>query len=210
MENIKIALLDDHPLVTDALKQRLEQEPDMQVTGVYADPCELLTRLDERKPDVLIMDISMPGMDGFQLAAELRERFGLTLKLIMLSGYTYEEFYLKAFRLGVNAYLSKQASYSQIMNAIRQSINGHMLVPEGLLAAYGADKLTPTEEEVLLRIAKERSNKEIAEELGISQRTVEYHLSAILQKLGAKTRVGAVVKGYEKGILGALNTPFPE
>ncbi|CEH28739.1 LuxR family transcriptional regulator [Aneurinibacillus migulanus] len=207
---IKVVLLDDHPLVIDALKHRLEQEEDICVTGTFADPRLLLEQIRRNKPDVLVMDISMPHMDGFQLAVLLKKEYGSALKIIMLSGYTYEEFYLKAYEIGVNAYLSKQASYVQIINAIRQSLAGHMLVPERLFMAYGQDKLTPTEREVLVRISQEMSNKEIARELGISQRTVEYHLTSILQKMGVKSRVGAVAKGYELGIIGAAGSNHPQ
>ncbi|MNP69623.1 Transcriptional regulatory protein ComA [compost metagenome] len=102
----------------------------------------------------------------------------------------------------MNAYLSKQASYAQIINAIRQSMSGHLLVPERIFNNSAQDKLTPVEREVLLRVAREMNNREIARDLAISQRTVEYHLTAIIQKLGVKSRVGAVAKGYELGILG--------
>ncbi|SMF88883.1 two component transcriptional regulator, LuxR family [Paenibacillus uliginis N3/975] len=202
-DSTRVILLDDHPLVMDALRSRLEQEKDIRVLETFTDPRHLLERIGLSKPDVLVLDVSLPYMDGFELTKQLKKEYGSSLKIIMLSGYTYDEFYRKAYELGVNAYLSKQASYGQIINAVRQSMSGHMLVPERLFMASGQDKLTPAEREVLVRVAKEMSNKEIARDLAVSQRTVEYHLTAILQKLGVKSRVGAVAKGYELGIVGS-------
>lgn len=202
-DRIRVILIDDHPLVMDALRARLEQEKDIHVIAVFTDPRHLLEQISSLKPDVLILDVSLPHMDGFVLADLLKKQYSSSLKIIMLSGYTYDEFFRKAYELGVNAYLSKQASYGQIINAVRQSMSGHMLVPERIFNTSVQDKLTPMEREVLLRVAKEMNNREIAHDLAISQRTVEYHLTAILQKLGVKSRVGAVAKGYELGIIGA-------
>jgi len=202
-EKIKVALLDDHPLVLEGLKNRLEKEPDIEVSHMFDDPRELLEEIDACLPDVLVMDISMPHLDGFELGKKLKERYGHSLKIILLSGYTYDEFYSKAYEIGAHAYLSKQSTYAQIINAVKQSMLGHALVSEKVLAKT-TDVLTPMEREVLKRIAEEKTNKEIAQELAMSQRTVEYHMMSINQKLGVKTRVGAVVKGYESGLLGSL------
>ncbi|MEK8127927.1 LuxR C-terminal-related transcriptional regulator [Paenibacillus filicis] len=100
--------------------------------------------------------------------------------------------------------MSKQSTYAQIINAIKQSMLGHVLVPEKLLAKP-LDPLTPTEREILRRIASEQKNKEIAKELAMSQRTVESHMTSMNQKLGVKTRIGAVAKGYEMGLLGPVS-----
>lgn len=200
---IRVVLLDDHPLVLEGLKHRLEKEPDIEVPQTFCDPWDLLEGIDSCRPDVLVMDISMPRMDGFELGKKLKERFGHSLKIILLSGYTYDEFYSKAYEIGAHAYLSKQSTYPQIINAIKQSMLGHALVSEKVLTR-SFDLLTSMEREILKKVAEEKTNQEIARELAISQRTVEYHLTSINQKLGAKTRLGAVVKGYESGLLGSL------
>lgn len=202
-KKIRVVLLDDHPLVLEGLKSRLEKEPDIEVPKTFGDPLELLDGIEALRPDVLVMDISMPRMNGFELGKKLKERFGHSLKIILLSGYTYDEFYSKAYEFGAHAYLSKQSSYAQIINAIKQSMLGHALVSEKMLSK-AVQPLTPTEREVLKCIAKEQTNKEIARELAMSQRTVEYHLTSINQKFGVKTRIGAVVKGYETGLLGSM------
>ncbi|WP_334077136.1 response regulator transcription factor [Paenibacillus sanfengchensis] len=205
MENlVNIILLDDHPLVMEGLKNRLEEEPTFSVQAAFSDPLVLLDQIDRYEPDVLVMDVSMPKLDGFELASILKGKYGASLKLIMLSGYVYDEFYRKAYELGVNAYLSKQATYPQIINAIRQSMTGHVLMPEKLFAKLPVDPLTPMEQRVLALVARELTNKDIARELAVSQRTVEYHISSIIQKLEVKTRIGAVAKGYELGILGPV------
>lgn len=198
---VKVVLLDDHPLVMEALKSRLEEEEDISVLAAFRDPRELLDQIGRLRPDVLILDVSMPHMDGFEVGALLKGKYGSDLKIIMLSGYLYDEFYRKAYALGANAYLSKQATYAEIINAVRQSVTGHILMPEKVFAESRLDRLTPAEREVLRLVAGELSNKDIAQELAVSQRTVEYHISSILQKLEVKSRVGAVAKGYELGIL---------
>ena len=201
---IKVLLLDDHPLVMEGLKNRLEREQDMLVVGTFNEPYELLNRISVLKPDVAIIDISMPGMTGFDLAVEIKKTYDMAIKLIVLSGYIYEEYVHKAYEIGVHAYLSKQTTYPQIINAIRQSMLGMRLIPEKMTTLPRADQLTPTEKKVLKQIALEKSNKEIARELAMSQRTVEYHITAINRKLDVKTRVGAVAKGYEIGLLEGL------
>ncbi|MGN7351335.1 response regulator transcription factor [Paenibacillus amylolyticus] len=103
--------------------------------------------------------------------------------------------------------MSKQATYGQIINAIHQSMLGHVLVPETMLSSNLEESLTATERKVLNRIALEMTNKEIAQDLAISQRTVEYHITSITQKFGVKSRIGAVVKGYQAGILGDVTLP---
>lgn len=201
---IKVLLLDDHPLVMEGLKNRLEREQDMQVVETFSDPLEVIKRIGALKPDVAVIDISMPGMTGFDLAVEIKRTYDMAIKLIVLSGYVYDEYVQKAYEIGIHAYLSKQATYPQIINAIRQSMLGLRLVPENITTLPRADQLTPTEKAVLKQIALEKTNKEIARELAMSQRTVEYHMAAINRKLEVKTRVGAVAKGYETGLLERL------
>lgn len=201
---IKVLLLDDHPLVLEGLKNRLEREQDMQVVETFSDPLEVLKRISALKPDVAVIDISMPGMTGFDLAIEIKQTYDMTIKLIVLSGYVYDEYVQKAYEIGIHAYLSKKATYPQIINAIRQSMLGLRLIPENITTLPRADQLTPTEKAVLKQIALENTNKEIAKELAMSQRTVEYHIAAINRKLDVKTRVGAVAKGYEMGLLERL------
>ncbi|MCM3038920.1 response regulator transcription factor [Paenibacillus motobuensis] len=201
LKPIKVILVDDHPLVMEGLKSRLEQETDIQIVATLEDPRQLLDQTKMLRPDVIVMDISMPHIDGFELAQTVKQQFGASVKIVMLSGYTYDEFYQKAYELGVHAYLSKQSSYPQIIGSIRQSMMGHVLVAERVIRQNKQDQLTPTEREVLVLMAKENTNQEIADVLAMSKRTVEYHIASIIQKLGVKTRVGAVAKGYENGLL---------
>ncbi len=206
-DNIRVCLLDDHPLVLEGLENRLNAEPGIEVQRSFTDPREFLAEIELSCPDVVLLDISLPQTDGFSLARQLKTKYGNGLKIILLSGYTYESFYYKAYKLGVHAYLSKQSSYAVIINAIKQSMLGHILVPEKIGAAPSSpDALTAPEREVLRLLAKEKTNKEIALELALSQRTVESHLSSINQKFGVKTRIGAVVKGFELGLLNFLDS----
>ncbi|GGG53959.1 response regulator transcription factor [Paenibacillus radicis (ex Gao et al. 2016)] len=204
-DKIRVVLLDDHPLVLEGLKNRLEKEPDIVVPKTFDDPRDLLEDIASCQADVLVMDIAMPHLSGFELGKQLKEQYGLSLKIILLSGYTYDEFYSKAYEIGAHAFLSKQSTYAQIINAIKQSMLGHALVAEKVLGK-SRDVLTAVEREVLVRIAEEKTNKEIAQELAMSQRTVEHHMTSINQKLGVKSRVGAVSKGYESGLLGSIHS----
>ena len=206
-EPITVVLLDDHPLVMEGLNNRLSREPDIQVVKTFNDPLLFLSEVETLRPDVVVMDIRMPQLDGFEVVRRLKDQYGLSVKIILLSGYNYHEFQLKAYDLGVHAYLSKQATYGQIINAIHQSMLGHVLIPEKMLSPNLEESLTATEREVLNRIALEMTNKEIAQDLAISQRTVEYHITSITQKFGVKSRIGAVVKGYQAGILGDVTLP---
>ncbi|WP_338543542.1 response regulator transcription factor [Paenibacillus tundrae] len=206
-EPITVVLLDDHPLVMEGLNNRLNREPGIQVLKTFNDPMLFLSEIEKLEPDVVVMDIRMPQLDGFEVTKRLKEQYGLSVKIILLSGYNYHEFQLKAYDLGVHSYLSKQATYGQIINAIHQSMLGHVLVPEKMLSANLEESLTPTEREVLNHIAMEMTNKEIAQDLNISPRTVEYHITSITQKFGVKSRIGAVVKGYQAGILGDIILP---
>ena len=201
LDKIKVILLDDHPLVMEGLKNRINEEEDLLVVGTFTDPREIMHEVEKLEPSVVVMDISMPHMDGFEVAKLCKERFGISLKIIMLSGYTYEEFYQKAYDVGVHAYLSKQATYPEIINAIRQSVMGHILISEKMLKGIKQDQLTGVERDVLELIAQEMNNQEIANRLAMSKRTVEYHIASITSKFGVKTRIGAVVKGYELGLL---------
>lgn len=202
-DKTRVVLLDDHPLVLEGLKNRLEKEADIEVPRTFGDPRDLLDNIDACRADVIVMDVSMPHMNGFELGKKLKERYGHSIKIIILSGYTYEEFYNKAYEIEAHAYLSKQSTYTQIINAIKQSMMGHILVPEKAIAK-SKYLLTPVERKVLQKIAEEKTNREIAKELAMSQRTVEYHMTSINQKLGVKSRIGAVAKGYESGLLGSL------
>ncbi|MEK4661257.1 response regulator transcription factor [Priestia sp. FSL H7-0729] len=206
-EPITVVLLDDHPLVMEGLNNRLNREPGIKVLKTFSDPLLFLSEVGALRPDVVVMDIRMPQLDGFEVVRRLKDQYGLSVKIILLSGYNYHEFQLKAYDLGVHAYLSKQATYGQIINAIHQSMLGHVLVPETMLSSNLEESLTATEREVLNRIALEMTNKEIAQDLAISQRTVEYHITSITQKFGVKSRIGAVVKGYQAGILGDVTLP---
>lgn len=206
-EPITVVLLDDHPLVMEGLNNRLTREPGIKVLKTFSDPLLFLSEVETLRPDVVVMDIRMPQLDGFEVVRSLKDQYGLSVKIILLSGYNYHEFQLKAYDLGVHAYLSKQATYGQIINAIHQSILGHVLVPETMLSSNLEESLTATEREVLNRIALEMTNKEIAQDMAISQRTVEYHITSITQKFGVKSRIGAVVKGYQAGILGDVTLP---
>ncbi|MFD0588622.1 response regulator transcription factor [Paenibacillus sp. GCM10027627] len=198
-----VYLVDDHPMVTKGLQGCLEQEQDIRVLGVFQDGEAVLEQLQKGVwPDLIVTDVCMKTTSGFDLARTVRARYGSEIKMIMLTGYYYEEYMKTAFELGVYAFISKESPYGHIVNAIRQSMFGHMLIPESYHLAGRKERLSVVEVKVLGLIAKEWTNVQIAEYLDVSKRTVENHITSILAKLGVDSRVGAVVQGIQRGIIG--------
>ncbi|GAX89538.1 response regulator transcription factor [Effusibacillus lacus] len=198
---IKVMLVDDHPLVMNGLRNWLEGEPDIQVVGAFDNGITAFEEMRQLLPDVVVLDIRMPGINGLELARQIKGEYGDSVKLVILSGYVYEEYQRTAFEIGVHAFVPKNASYDQILNAIRQSALGNYLIFEKTKQYETHQLLTPTEIQVLQLVAQEKTNGDIAKELNMAKRTVEYHISSIIQKLGADSRIGAVVKGFQKGII---------
>ncbi|MFD1775540.1 response regulator transcription factor [Paenibacillus rhizophilus] len=199
---INVILVDDHPLVMEGLRSFLDRDHGIIVLAVFDKAKDLLAQLPSYKVDVIVMDIRMPEMNGFELARSIKAGYE-SIRLVMLSGYSYEEYQRAAFEIGVHAFVPKNAPYSSIVNAIRQSFLGNILVTERAMQYMNRDRLTRMEHRILQLIAQEQNNQQISDELGISKRTTESHISSILIKLGVDSRVGAVVKGFQNGILNA-------
>ncbi|WP_405684415.1 response regulator [Streptomyces sp. NBC_00057] len=208
---ITLVVVDDHPVVRDGLRGMFDSAPDFRVLGEASNGVEgvdLVARLD---PDVVLMDLRMPGGGGVAAIAELTGR-GARSKVLVLTTYDTDSDTLPAIEAGATGYLLKDAPRDELFSAVRAAADGRTVLSPAVAsrlisrvrtpAAQGNESLSGREREVLELVAKGTSNREIAAELFISEATVKTHLTHIFAKLGAKDRAAAVAVGYDRGILG--------
>ncbi|MFE7043522.1 response regulator [Streptomyces atratus] len=208
---ITLVVVDDHPVVRDGLRGMFDSDPGFRVLGEAPDGVagvDLVARLD---PDVVLMDLRMPGGGGVAAIAELTRR-GDRSKVLVLTTYDTDSDTLPAIEAGATGYLLKDAPRDELFNAVRAAADGRTVLSPAVAsrlisrvrtpAAQGNESLSGREREVLELVAKGTSNREIAAELFISEATVKTHLTHIFAKLGAKDRAAAVAVGYDRGILG--------
>lgn len=193
---IKVLLVDDHLMFMLGIKQLLDSEEDLHVLSIVNDPTELNEKIKEHNPHVIVMDIRMKNYNGIELTKRINEVYP-DIKVIILSGYNYDEYMKAAYEAGAYAFISKENSTHELANAIRESFKGNKLISE----KKDKQLLTKTELEILKLIAQDKTNSEISEMLVISKRTVEHHVSSIISKLKVESRVGAVVKGMKSGLI---------
>lgn len=198
---IKIAVIDDNPLVLKGLVGYLKEENDFHVIGAYEKGEKALEEIKSLEPDIVILDPYLSSTNGIELMREIKKILGEKGRIIVFSSYDSEEVMRIVYDIGIHAFVLKNSSMQHLINAIKQSYLGNILISERLFRNRGNECLTNTEIKILQLISQEKTNNEIADELNISKRTVEYHISSIIQKLGVDSRVGAVVKGIQKGIL---------
>jgi DNA-binding NarL/FixJ family response regulator len=196
MKRIRIMLVDDHPLIREAIGHLVASAPEFELVGEAADGTECLALIEERHPDILVLDIAMPRMNGEQVARELRHRYP-ELKIIALSGYTDRQFVRAMTKAGAKAYVVKSASGRELIHALRAVAGGkNYLSPEvtGAVMALCEDPvpsaglsrpdiLGKREKEVLKFIAEGHRSATIATQMGITVATVEAHRRNILRKL---------------------------
>jgi DNA-binding NarL/FixJ family response regulator len=205
---IRIAVVDDHPIVRQGLTAALEDEPDLQVIGAAGSAEEALTLVGRLRPEVVLLDLELPGMGGVEAIPHLIEA-GPNTAVLVFTAYDTDERVLGAIRSGAKGYLLKGATTADIARAIRAvAAGGSALEPRvaaKLVAAVrgprGAGQLTHREREVLSLIADGLPGKQIARALGISERTVKFHTGSILRKLGADNRAQAVALAAQRGLL---------
>ncbi len=193
---VRILLADDHPIFRKGLRQILDLEKDFQVVAECEDGDAAIAAIDRERPDVAVLDIDMPGTNGFAVARALRER-GLDTGVVMLTMHGREDLLREAFALGVHAYVVKEGAALDVVHAIRAVLSGQPFISSRLSASLltqpqasqesaappDLHKLTATERRVLRLIADFKSSKEIADELGIHHRTVDNHRTNIARKL---------------------------
>lgn len=194
-DRIRIMIADDHPIVRQGLRQTIESDGRMAIAGEAGDGEQALAAADELRPNVILLDVDLPKMDGFQVAQSLRER-KIEAKIIFLTVHREESFMRRALSLGAAGYVLKDSAITDIIAAIN-AVSGGLPFISPAMTAYllktktaagdgDLDSLTPAERRVLRLIAEYKTTKEIAELLFISPRTVESHRGTITQKLGLR------------------------
>jgi DNA-binding NarL/FixJ family response regulator len=209
MTPIRILVADDHPVVRDGLVAILSTQPDFAVVGEAANGAEVIAQVTRLHPDVLLLDLEMPGMDGVAALERLRAQ-GQNVRAIAFTAFDTDERILGAVRAGALGYLLKGTPREEIFRAVRTVVaGGSLLEPVVAMRVLrqvrqptpAPSPLTARETEVLHRLAQGRQNKEIARDLNISERTVKFHVTALLQKLGAGNRTEAVTIATQRGLI---------
>ena len=213
---IRIVIADDHELIRGGLAGMLGAQDDLEVVGEAGDGAAAVDLVLRERPDVVVMDIRMPGMDGIAATRRLAEH-GLAAGVLVLTTFDLDEYVYEALRAGAGGFLLKDASPARLADAVRTVAAGDALFApsvtrrlaeryvsrapagEGPPAAF-AD-LTAREAEVARLVARGRSNAEIASELFLSEATVKTHVGRVMAKLGVRDRVGVVVLAYESGLV---------
>ncbi len=212
---IRIVLADDHSVMRSGLRALLQQNPDMQVVGEANDGREALSLAETLKPDVAVLDITMPNLNGIEAARQMVSK-QLDVAIIMLSMHSDEGYVLRALRAGVRGYLLKEAAEIDLLHAIRAVTQGksffspavsrmlaedyiRQLQEKEVVDSY--DLLTSREREILQLIAEGNSNKDIANRLSLSLHTVETHRGNILQKLNLHSIPDLILYAVRKGVI---------
>ena len=206
MSVISIVLVDDHQVVTHSLKAYLESFPDLQVAGIAASGEELLARLDEWHPHVVLQDLLMPGgIDGIETTRRIIERHA-EVRVIALTASTDEARMIGVLRAGAAGYVRKDAEPETLLAAVRTVARGKTYIDPAisrqmLQAAGSTEALTGRETEVLRRVALGLSNKEIAAALAVGEETVKTHVTHVLSKLNVENRAQAIVQALKRGLV---------
>lgn len=205
-ERIRVLVVDDHPVVRQGLRTFLDLQDDIAVVGEAADGLECIEAADRLRPDVVLLDLRMPGSDGVEALHGLRER-GVQTRVLVLTSFTEPATVLPAMRAGAAGYVYKDVDPPALAAAIRAVHAGHVLLHPHIAALLAAGDtqpagvhLTGREREVLGHISHGRSNREIARALTLSEKTVKTHVSAILSKLGVADRTQAALYAVRTGL----------
>ena len=215
-ERIKVLLVDDQQLIRLGFRLVLEAEPDLEVVGEGADGAEAVEAVRRLRPDVVLMDVRMPRMDGLEATRRIVAEHP-SVRIVVLTTFDLDEYAFTALRAGASGFLLKDAHPHELIGAIRAAHAGDATlsprVTRRLLEMFGTrlpeaaspptvvDELTEREREVFLAIARGRSNSEIADDLFLSESTVKTHVGRVLAKLGARDRVHAVILAHRLGMV---------
>jgi len=202
--SIKVLTVDDHPLMMAGISGEINAQPDMRVVAEATDGDEALQIFRTHRPDVTLMDIRMPKINGIDAISAIRSEFPKA-KIIVLSSSAGDVQVLRAFKAGAVGYLLKNLLRTDLIETIRSVHAGHRRIPPAIaqqLALHATDDaLTAREIEVLRGVAKGQSNKIIGNDLNITEHTVKNHIKSILSKLGAGDRTGAAIMALRRGYI---------
>jgi DNA-binding NarL/FixJ family response regulator len=210
---IRVVIVDDHAILREGVRALLQLHADIEVVGEGSDGTDAIEEVARLDPDVLLMDIAMPGLGGIEAALELRKQ-GRRAKILILSQYEDREYVRRLLKAGVSGYVLKKSAGAELANAIRAVHRGGLVLdPEVARAAMENagpaapgeadpyDSLTDREKQVLKLVAEGRSNKEVAEVLGISVKTAMSHREHVMEKLGVHNRTELVRFAIRKGVI---------
>jgi two-component system response regulator NreC len=214
-DEIRLLLADDHAVVRSGLRMLLQAQPDMKIVGEAETGQEAIRRTDELRPDVVLMDIEMPGINGIEATRQIKQTAPATA-VLALTMYEDDQYFFEMLRAGASGYVPKRAAPDELVSAIRAVSQGHVFLYPSLAGRLvqdylqrdpalaqepPADDLTPREQEVLTLIAEGLSNNEIADRLVISAKTVDRHRENIMRKLNLHNRVDLVKYALRKGLI---------
>lgn len=203
-EQIRVLVVDDHPLLREGIAAVIEAQLDINLVGEATNGCEALQLFRSLRPDVTLMDLQMPEMDGIDAIFAIRAEFPCA-RIAILTTYRGDVRALHAIRAGAVGYLLKSSLRKDLLDAIRTIAAGKRHIPSEIaveLADHLSQEcLTPREVQVLKSVAMGESNKHIAEELMITEDTIKGHVRSIMEKLGASNRTHAVTIGIQRGII---------
>jgi DNA-binding NarL/FixJ family response regulator len=203
-DTIRVLCVDDHPLVRKGIASILGNEPDMKLVAEAGNGQDAVVMFKAHQPDVTLMDLRMPNMDGIEATRQIRAD-SPDAKIIALTSFDGDQEIYKALEAGIRGYLLKEMVHTEVVRAIRLVHSGKRLMPpevtERLTEYFPKAALTPREVEVLTLVASGLANKEIAARLGTADGTVKIHVQNILSKLNASDRTHAVTIGIQRGII---------
>jgi DNA-binding NarL/FixJ family response regulator len=204
MTTIKVMTVDDHPLLREGIAAVLQGEPDILLVGEAANGAEAMEKFRLYRPDVTLMDLQMPGMNGIDTITAIRREYANS-RFIILTTYQGDVQALRALKAGASGYLLKSMLRKELLDTIRSVHAGRRCIPAEIAAELADhvtdDALTEREVEVLRKVAMGNSNKIIASQLNVSEATVKGHMKSILSKLGASDRTHAVTIAMKRGFI---------
>ena len=215
MPKIKLVLADDHAVVRSGLRMLLQAQPDMEIVGEADSGSQALAQVTSLRPDIILMDIQMPGMNGIEATRQIKEVCGETA-VLALTMHEDDQYFFEMLQAGASGYLPKRAAPDELVHAIRTVSRGEVflypslatrLVQSYLGGEAGSESealvsdLTPREQEVLVHIAEGLTNPEIADKLVISVKTVDRHRENIMRKLNLHSRIDLVKYALKQGLI---------
>ena len=207
MDPIRVLIVDDHPVVRDGLRGMFSGEPGFEVAGEAADGGEAVALAQSLQPDVILMDLHMPNVDGVSAIRQLAEQ-GSEARVLVLTTYDQDSYVLPAIEAGATGYLLKDAPGEELLRAVRAVAQGETILSPSVAGRLvdqvrnpQQDALSQRELEILALVAAGTTNREIAGELFISEATVKTHLLHIYEKLEVPDRAAAVAEAFKRGLL---------
>ncbi len=213
---IRVVLVDDQALIRTGLKMILESENDIEIVGEAADGEQGIVTTRQLRPDVVLMDIQMPRMNGLEATSRIVQESAIPSRIVILTTFERDEYVFDALRAGASGFLLKNSPSAELVHAVRvvaagdallapsvtrKVIEGFIARPESGTNRADLDRLTSRETEVLRLLATGKSNSELAAHLFVGEGTIKTHVSSVLTKLGLRDRMQAVIFAYESGLI---------